>query len=204
MTDADIQAVAGDNAISPRLRQYIKRHDEKLREELGAKIDGLFAQMAERADERIAAAVAKAQQGPGASAAIERLREDVRLLAEGVRVLGQRIDRLATSADLRFKSVLGHIGDQARAAGAAPVRARDDQGRLVDPLLTAVETRRRLLGMTQRRLAEILQVRTPALSKWISGHRAASSHDTRNLMQQWLDATDAEAKVALDRLMDWK
>lgn len=201
MTDTDNQVVAGDGAISPRLRKYIQRHDEKLREDLGAKIDGLFAQWADKMEARLAAAVAKAQQGPGASAAIERLREDIRLLGEGIQCLRRDDERLATSFDLRFKSILGHIGDQARRA-AEPTRARDAHGRLVDPLLTAVETRRRLLGVTQRRLAEILQAGPSLCSRWL-GRRVMPSAQIRAQMQQWLDVTEADAQAAVDRLKSW-
>lgn len=195
MTNHEDPVVHGDNAISPRLRKYIQRHDEKLREDLGAKIDSLFSQWDAKMEARIKEAVATAQQGRTAGAADDRLREDVRLLGEAVRGLRRDIDRLATSVDLRFTRVLGHIGAQARRA-AEPTRARDEQGRLVDPLLTAVETRRRLLGVTQRGLAEILQVHYRALSKWMSRQRAVSSKETRALMQQWLDVTEDDARVA--------
>ncbi|MFA7329819.1 MAG: hypothetical protein WC326_01980 [Candidatus Delongbacteria bacterium] len=202
MTNHEDPVVHGDNAISPRLRKYIQRHDEKLREDLGAKIDSLFSQWDARMEARVKEAVATAQQGRTAGTADDRLREDVRLLGEAVRGLRRDIDRLATSVNLRFERVLGHIGAQARRA-TEPTRARDEQGRLVDPLLTAVETRRRLLGVTQRRLAEILQADPSLCSRWL-GRRVMPSAQTRNLMQQWLDATEADARSAMDRLKNWQ
>lgn len=195
-------AVHGDSAISPRLRQYIKRHDDKLREDLGAKIDSLFIQWTDKMEARITAAVAKAQQGQVAGAADDRLREDVRLLGDGIRGLRRDNERLATSIDLRLKSILGHIGDQARRA-TEPTRARDAQGRLADPLLTAVEARRRLLDLSQRRLAEILQVDARQLTKWL-GRKVSPSAPVRSMMQQWLDATEADARAAMDRLKSWE
>jgi DNA-binding transcriptional regulator YiaG len=202
MTDAD-NTIAGDSVISPRLRQYIKRHGDKLREDLGTKIDSLFAQWSTRMEAKIQESIIRAQQGPTISEAIESLREEVRLLSEAVRETNRRLDRLATSVDRRFELYLGHIRTIATRA-TEPTRARDEQGRLIDPLLTAVETRRCLLGITQRRLAEILQVNYRSLSKWISGQRGVSAPETRSLMLQWLDTTETDAKAAMDRLKDWE
>jgi hypothetical protein len=130
------------------------------------------------------------------------LREEVRLLSEAVRETNRRLDRLATSVDKRFELYLGHIRTMATRA-TEPTRARDEQGRLIDPLLTAVETRRCLLGITQRRLAVILQADPRQLTKWL-GRKVAPSTPIRDLMQKWMDATEADAKVAMDRLKDWE
>jgi hypothetical protein len=201
MTDAD-NTIAGDSVISPRLRQYIKRHGDKLREDLGTKIDSLFAQWSTRMEAKIQESIIRAQQGPTISEAIESLREEVRLLSEAVRETNRRLDRLATSVDKRFELYLGHIRTMATRA-TEPTRARDEQGRLIDPLLTAVETRRCLLGITQRRLAVILQADPRQLTKWL-GRKVAPSTPIRDLMQKWMDATEADAKVAMDRLKDWE
>lgn len=192
------QLPIGDGAISPRLRKYIQRHDEKLREDLGAKMDALFAQQAERMDAKIQESITRAQHGPGVTAAIEDLREELRRLREGILSVKRDVDRLATSVDKRFELYLRHAREAARRA-TEPTRARDEQGRLIDPLLIAVETRRRLLGITQRGLAKILQADPSLCSRWLGRH-VSPSQPTRDSMRQWLDDTDADAEIMRQQL----
>lgn len=196
MTDHSDPEILDAQAISPRLLRYLRRRDEKLKEEIAQKMDLGFQQLEERLVARFGAA-------PRACDDLAAMRRDIQYLKQGLAGTNRKLDLLAKSVDLRFKSVLGHIGDQARRA-STPTRARDEQGRLVDPLLTAVETRRRLLGVNQRSLAVILQVHYRSLSKWLNHRHATSSVETRSMMQQWLDATEADARAALERLKDWE
>lgn len=201
MTDLNQDDIQDVSAISPRLLRHLRYREGKLRQEFAQQIDRALREGEERLLARLGAAPGISQAAP-AGEELAAMRRDIKHLQQAVAETNRRLDRLATSVDLRFKSVLGHIGDQARRS-AEPTRTRDEQGRLVDPLLTAVETRRRLLGMTQRRLAEILQVHYRSLSKWLHHRHAPSCPDTRALMQQWLHATEADAQAAMDRLKNW-
>jgi hypothetical protein len=201
MNTSDQQDVQDVGSISPRLLRHLRYREGKLRQEFAQQIDQALREGEERLLARLGAAPGSSQAAP-AGEELAAMRRDIKHLQQAVAETNRRLDRLATSVDMRFERVLGHIGDQARRA-AEPTRARDAQGRLVDALLTAVETRQRLLGMTQRQVAEILQVHFRSLSKWLHHQHAVSCQETRDRMQQWLDATEGDAQAALDRLKDW-
>jgi hypothetical protein len=187
----------GDEAISPRILRHLRHREQRLKEDLGAKLDQLVAQLESRLAARLGTSSGAA--APAAGADLLSLRRDLKDLQVSVRETNRRIDELVVGVDRRFGLVLTRA--RAAAGRGAPTRQRDAQGRLVDELLIAVEDRRRLLNLTQRQLAEILLVDPRALSKWMKRERSTADGETRSRMRHWLDATDSDATATLSRLL---
>lgn len=162
--------------LSPRLLRYLQRRELRLKEEIGSMI----------------------------TTALDSWRvqhQDLTTVHRALQELDRRLRRLEEHTNARFE-LIEHRRRLAAAKDRGPTRERDQEGRLVDHLLTAVEDRRRLLGMRQRQLARLLQVDPCQLSKWLARKVSPSSTDLRDRLKEWLESTDEDARRLHQRLAE--
>ena len=161
--------------ISPRLLRYLQRREQRLKEEIGSMI----------------------------TTALDSWRtqhHDQATVHRALQELDRRLRRLEEHMNTRFDQI-EHRRRLAAAKDRGPTRERDQEGRLVDHLLTAVEDRRRLLGLKQRQLARLFDVDPRQLTKWLARKVSLSSTSTRERMNDWLDSTDLDASRIRKRLV---
>lgn len=161
--------------LSPRLLRYLQRRELRLKEEIGSMITSALESW-------------RAQH------------QDLTTVRRALQELDRRLRRLEEHTNARFE-LIEHRRRLAAAKDRGPTRERDQEGRLVDHLLTAVEDRRRLLGMRQRQLARLLCVDHRQLTKWLARKVSPSSITIRESMKEWLEATDEDARRLRERLM---
>ena len=169
-------AVFHTEPLSPRLLRYLQRRELRLKEEIGSMI----------------------------TLALESWRsqhQDLTPIHRALQELSQRLRRLEEHTNARFDQI-EHRRRLAAAKDRGSTRERDQEGRLVDHLLTAVEDRRVLLHMKQRQLARILDVDHRQLTKWLARKVSPSNSTTRERMKDWLAATDEDARRLKLRLLE--
>ena len=162
--------------LSPRLLRYLQRRELRLKEEIASMVSTALASWRSQ-------------------------HQDLTPIHRALQELDRRLKRLEEHTNARFEQI-EHRRRLAAVKDRGPTRDRDREGRLVDHLLTAVEDRRRLLGVKQRQLARILDVDHRQLTKWLARKVSPCNATTRERMKDWLDATDEDAKRLRCRLLE--